>query len=80
MEAELARVAERFMFRRAVTDDSPLLDDNTREIIADAIAHTVVRALELQAEGDGFAASAWAPRQAQLEDAGGRELVPSASR
>jgi hypothetical protein len=44
-QAELARGIERYMFRRVAADPSPLLDDHTREIIAEAIAWAVTRAL-----------------------------------
>ena len=43
--AELARGVERYMFRRAAVDCSPLLDDHTREILAEAIAWAVDHAL-----------------------------------
>ena len=45
MQAELARGVERYNFRRVAADPSPLLDDHTREIIAEAIAWAVVHAL-----------------------------------
>jgi hypothetical protein len=45
MRAELARGVERYIFRRVAADPSPLLDDHTREIIAEAIAWAVVHAL-----------------------------------
>ena len=43
--AELARGVERYMFRRVAAENSPLLDDHTREIIAEAIAWAVDHAL-----------------------------------
>jgi hypothetical protein len=45
MRAELARGVERYIFRRVAADPSPLLDDHTREIIAEAIAWAVCHAL-----------------------------------
>ena len=45
MQAELARGVERYIFRRVAADPSPLLDDHTREIIAEAVAWAVVHAL-----------------------------------
>jgi hypothetical protein len=45
MQAEVARGVERYIFRRVAADPSPLLDDHTREIIAEAIAWAVVHAL-----------------------------------
>jgi len=45
MQAELARGVERYIFRRVAADPSPLLDDHTREIIAEAVAWAVVQAL-----------------------------------
>jgi hypothetical protein len=45
MQAELARGVERYMFRRIAADPSPLLDDHTREILAEAIAWAVTQAL-----------------------------------
>ena len=47
-QAELARGVERYMFRRVAADPSPLLDDHTREIIAEAIAWAVTRAIGMQ--------------------------------
>jgi hypothetical protein len=47
-QAELARGVERYMFRRVAADSSPLLDDHTREIIAEAIAWAVTRAIGMQ--------------------------------
>jgi hypothetical protein len=47
-QAELARGVERYMFRRVAADPSPLLDDHTREIIAEAIAWAVHRAIAMQ--------------------------------
>src|SRR5919199_6913666 len=49
-QAELARGVERYMFRRVAADPSPLLDDHTREIIAEAIAWAVTRAIGMQAD------------------------------
>ena len=46
MRAELARGVERYIFRRTAADPSPLLDDHTREILAEAIAWAVVHALD----------------------------------
>jgi hypothetical protein len=45
MRAELARGVERYIFRRVAADPSPLLDDLSREIIAEAIAWAVVHGL-----------------------------------
>jgi hypothetical protein len=50
-QAELARGVERYIFRRVAADPSPLLDDHTREIIAEAIAWAVTRALGVQSSG-----------------------------
>ncbi len=50
-QAELARGVERYMFRRVAADPSPLLDDHTREIIAEAIAWAVTRAIGMQLDG-----------------------------
>jgi hypothetical protein len=58
LRAELARGVERYMFRRVAADPSPLLDDHTREIIAEAIAWAVVHALNThratEPHGDGL--------------------------
>jgi hypothetical protein len=45
MPVELARGVERYMFRRVAADPSPLLDDHTREILAEAIAWAVAQGL-----------------------------------
>ncbi|HEY7061332.1 MAG TPA: hypothetical protein VII06_07640 [Chloroflexota bacterium] len=60
MRAELARGVERYIFRRVAADPSPLLDDHTREIIAEAIAWAVVHGLSthLAAEPHGEDTSA----------------------
>ena len=56
-QAELARGVERYMFRRVAADPSPLLDDHTREIIAEAIAWAVTRAVgQLQSHPSAAAA------------------------
>ncbi len=52
MRAELARGVERYIFRRVAADPSPLLDDHTREIIAEAIAWAVVHALSAHAAAE----------------------------
>jgi hypothetical protein len=57
-QAELARGVERYMFRRVAADPSPLLDDHTREIIAEAIAWAVTRALSMQAESQAARSAA----------------------
>ena len=49
MRAELARGVERYIFRRVAADTSPLLDDHTREILAEAIAWAVVHAVSAHA-------------------------------
>ena len=54
-QAELARGVERYMFRRVAADPSPLLDDHTREIIAEAIAWAVTRAVGMQLDGHAAA-------------------------
>ena len=47
MRAELARGVERYMFRRVAAEPSPLLDDHTREVIAEAIAWAVTQAVTI---------------------------------
>jgi hypothetical protein len=51
-QAELARGVERYIFRRVAVDASPLLDDHTREIIAEAIAWAAMRAVALHTESE----------------------------
>ena len=54
MRAEVARGVERYMFRRVAADPSPLLDDHTREIIAEAIAWAVVHALSAHTAAEAY--------------------------
>ena len=54
-QAELARGVERYIFRRVAADESPLLDDHTREIIAEAIAWAVTRAIGMHTESEPHA-------------------------
>lgn len=61
MRAELARGVERYIFRRVAADPSPLLDDHTREIIAEAIAWAVTHALAGHVASDAHGEGASAP-------------------
>ena len=65
MRAELARGVERYIFRRVAADPSPLLDDHTREILAEAIAWAVVHALSAHTASDTHRDDASAPAAAR---------------
>jgi hypothetical protein len=61
MRAELARGVERYIFRRVAADPSPLLDDHTREVIAEAIAWAVTHALAAHVAADAHGEGASVP-------------------
>lgn len=73
LRAELERGVERYLFRRVAAEESPLLDDHTREIIAGAIAWAVAYGISAHGTDTAHSARAVEHQPGPLRVAPGRE-------